>query len=418
MSYVNRKIFEYHKLLLESQSYPIDVLQSIQLEKLKELLKIASTQSHYYKDLFAKNKISVNDINSLDDLSKIPLITKPELLKNVDKIQIRPFPEPLIYSETSGSTGNPLVFYRNKDWEAWHNASVLRGYTWHGVDPWEYNGYFWGYNFDFIEQIKTKILDYLQNRFRLFSYSDEDINQFIAKLKNASYLEGYSSMIYEVARRINKKKEAHHFNLKLVKGTSEKIFDNYQAEAIKAFGLKITSEYGAAEAGIIAFECPLGQMHINMETVIVEELDNEIVVTNLVSKSFPIIRYKLGDYIKLNINSQCKCGMKHYILEEVVGRVGNVIYGKQNNYPSLTLYYVFKNLAKKYSLILNYQVIQRAKAKIEVNIEQQLSDEDKQLLNSEFLKYFKNDIEYILIPNGKIVRTGSKVKDFISLMEE
>lgn len=62
----------------------------------------------------------------------------------------------------------------------------------------------------------------------------------------------------------------------------------------KAFGAKIISEYGAAESGLIAYECPeCGNMHINMENVIVEESEGEIVVTNLLSRSFPIIRYKL-----------------------------------------------------------------------------------------------------------------------------
>jgi phenylacetate-CoA ligase len=152
-------------------------------------------------------------------------------------------------------------------------------------------------------------------------------------------------MIYELAKAINRKGSDKYKNIKMVKGTSEKIFDSYQEEVRKAFGKKMISEYGAAETGIIAFECPKGKMHINMETVIVEEENNEVLVTNLISRSFPVIRYKLGDYIELDPGTRCDCGRVHPVIKEVLGRTGKVIYGKSGRYPSLTLYYVFKNLA-------------------------------------------------------------------------
>jgi phenylacetate-CoA ligase len=238
---------------------------------------------------------------------------------------------------------------------------MYRGYAWHDVRPWERNGYLWGYNFSFRRKLKVRILDELQNRFRLFSYDEKEIAEFLLKLEHASYLGGYSSMIYELAKAINRKGNDNYKNIKKVKGTSEKIFESYQEEVRKAFGKKMISEYGAAETGIIAFECPKGKMHINMETVIVEEEKNEVLVTNLVSRSFPVIRYKLGDYVELDPGTGCDCGRVHPVVKEVLGRTGKVIYGKSGRYPSLTLYYVFKNLAIEKKLILNYVAIQREK---------------------------------------------------------
>mgnify|MGYP000282295428 CR=1 FL=1 len=77
----------------------------------------------------------------------------------------------------------------------------------------------------------------------------------------------------------------------MVKGASEMILDAYQPEVDKAFGREMVSEYSAAEAGLIAFECPVGNMHINVEHVYVEvDESDEILVTNLYSHYFPIIR--------------------------------------------------------------------------------------------------------------------------------
>ena len=170
------------------------------------------------------------------------------------------------------------------------------------------------------------------------------------------------------------------------------------------------SEYGAAEAGIIAFECPEGNMHVNMETVIVEQVDAKILVTNLTSRSFPIIRYELGDYIDLDEETKCPCGRKSYLIKEVTGRVGKNIYGIDNIYPSLTLYYIFKNIAVNYSIVLNYMVIQKRKGEIDMHFESRLSEEVKGYIKIEIKKYFGNDIAYNLLEEQDLANKSGKRK--------
>lgn len=415
----NPMISERFLSLLDMQRWSRERLKQHQIVSLQSLVTHAYINCSYYRTTFDQAGITPASILSLEDLRRIPTISKGELIEHCQGIQVRTGSERLFYSETSGSTGRPLVFYRNQDWDAWHRASVFRGYHWYGVNPWDRNGYLWGYNFSWKRAVKTRVLDMLQNRFRLFSYKDDEIDEFISKLSKATYLSGYSSMIYEVAKRVNVKKRDWAFpHLRMIKGTSEKIFDKYRDEVKTAFGVPIISEYGAAEAGIIAFECPSGAMHVNMETVIVEEENNEILVTNLVSKSFPIIRYKLGDYIRLDKTSQCTCGMQHEIVSEVLGRVGKVIYGKVNQYPSLTLYYVFKNLAMEYGLILNYQATQSRKGDLIIRIEGPLKDSHRQALRKEVEKYFALDLD-VQVKDGEDLHTRKgKKADFVSEMAQ
>jgi phenylacetate-CoA ligase len=404
--------------LLETQQWNRDRLHDQQLKKLRSLVRHAYASCSHYRAKFDRIGVSPETIVSLECLKRLPSITKEELIANREGIQTAADSERLFYSETSGSTGKPLVFYRNQDWDAWHRASVFRGYSWYGVKPWERNGYMWGYNFSLKRAIKTRMLDAVQNRFRLFSYKNEEIDRFISKLGSATYLSGYSSMIYEVAKRINASNRAGSFpRLKMIKGTSEKIFDKYRDEIKAAFGIPIISEYGAAEAGIIAFECPSGSMHVNMETAIIEEENNEILVTNLVSRSFPIIRYKLGDYIRIDRESLCACGMQHEIVREVLGRVGKVIYGMTNQYPSLTLYYVFKNLAMEHGIIMNYQAAQSQKGQLTLRIEGHLSQQHRQALMKEIVKYFSADLT-VHIKDGEELHTRKgKKTDFISELD-
>jgi len=411
----NSKINKNLEFLKKSQFWSIEQLQAYQLDRLKEILAIAYAGSPYYTELFDRVGFKPTDIKSLSDITSIPTTGKAALLDNCPKIQQEIDDEKSYFTETSGSTGKPLVFYRNQDWDGWHNASVIRGYSWFDIAPWDRNGYLWGYNLSPLEAFKTKLLDGLQNRFRLFSYSDEEIVRFSHKLKKAKYLHGYSSMIYEIAKYVDRHPDLkRQIDLKLIKGTSEKIFDSYREKVFSAFGEKVTSEYGAAEAGIIAFECPQGNMHINMETVVVEAVEKNIVITNLVSNSFPIIRYELGDYIELDLDTRCSCGREAYIIKEVTGRVGKRIFGLTQSYPSFTLYYIFKNIAIKHGIKLNFQAVQKVKGELEFRIEKKLSDEQKQFITGEIKNYFGEDISYRIKDEETLISRNGKFKDFVS----
>jgi phenylacetate-CoA ligase len=414
--YRNPSLYKWLKFLKKTENWPLNKIQEYQLKKLQKLVAIAYNKSAYYKKRFEEAGIHPSEFKTLEDIKKLPILTKFDLIKNKSTIPTTIKFNKVFEANTSGSTGESLNFLRDESADSFNRASIFRGYSWYNVKPWELNGYFWGYNLSIFKRLKFKLLDKFQHRFRIFSFKEKQLLQFIKKLKKASYLHGYSSMIYEVAKFVNRNGLSNCFNLKMIKGTSEKIFDSYQSEVVKAFGEKMISEYGAAESGIIAFECPKGNMHINMEGVIVEEIENEIVVTNLQMTSFPIIRYKLGDYIKLAPKAEkCSCGLNHSIIKEVTGRVGSIIYGCKNNYPSLYLYYIFKNLGIENSLFLTYQVIQKSKGNLIFKIEETLDQNSLTLLKKEIIKHFKKDIIFEIMDNQIInINKKKKVKSFIS----
>lgn len=418
----NPHLAKHLSFLKETESWSFERLKAYQLNRCKQLLQFANSYSSYYRNLFEKYGLSVEGFSDLDDLKRIPVTTKQDLIdqnSEVHTTENHRFKK-LFECETSGSTGQPLTFKRDEPWDSWNRAAYFRGYSWHGVQPWERNGYFWGYNIAPSKKWKTRLLDASQNRFRVFSYKRDELIGFIKKLEKASYLHGYSSMIYEAARIINDSDmDTSRLNLKLVKGTSEKIYDHYQPEVKKAFGRRMVSEYGAAEAGIIAFECPHGSMHLNMEGCIVEEEEGEIIVTNLNAYSFPIIRYKLGDAIKLeNQDHTCPCGMKHPVLNEVTGRVGQQIFGKSQTYPSLTIYYVFKNIYFESGVAVNGQFVQHKKGHITVKIEDALSHKKRSLLEKQLHAYFGTDMEWNFEENALIHALNGKRKDFISEIKQ
>lgn len=411
----NPSIKRWLAFLKKSDQWSKEALEKYQVEQLQKIVELAYNHSPFYRKFWDQHQFHPSQIKSIKDIEKIPIVEKQTLLANVSEIHTQLNFKKVFTATTSGSTGDALKFKRDEAADSFNRAAILRGYSWYSVNPWEYSGYFWGFNFTFFERLKVRFLDLLQNRFRIFSYHKATFNKFVKKLQQAKYISGYSSMLYDTAKLINEQRFEKPKHLKLVVGTSEKILEAYQEESIKAYGHKIISEYGATEAGIMAFECPSGNMHVTMEGVVLEEVNEEILVTNLVMQSFPIIRYRLGDYIKLAPEDfQCNCGRKHRVLLEVTGRVGALIYGYKQQYPSLYGYYIFKNLTTKHHLVLNYQAVQESKGTLKLFIEQHLNERSKELIMKECANYFKNDLSIEIIDKFVSAERTQKMNAFKS----
>lgn len=415
----NPSLFSRYRFLKESEGWPLDQLKSHQFKECRDFLIFAKRTSRYFREVFAASGFNPEKIESLTDLEALPVTEKKDLIENNQVIHADyPFKK-AFQCETSGTTGEVLTFRRNEEWDSANRAAVMRGYSWYGVNPWDRNVYLWGFNFSPRERIRVRFLDLLQNRFRVFSYGAEELEKLARKTARARYLHGYSSMIFHIARLLNERPELPKpQQLRLVKGTSERIFESYQEEAQKAFGRRIVSEYGAAESGLIAFECPQGSMHLHMEGCYVEVVDGEIIVTNFLSRSFPIIRYRLGDSVKMAPEGfRCPCGMAHPVIEEVVGRIGKVVFGKEETYPSLSFYYVFKNLYFGQGVALSYQVKQFEKGSVLIDMEEDVP-EHEEAIRREVAKIFDDDLEVTLRFGVDTLSTDGKRQDFVSFVNE
>jgi phenylacetate-CoA ligase len=409
----NPSLWKEYERLKKSEFLSLAELRQIQLDRTQRLLESAEKYSALYREHFRTHGFSARRFSSLEDLTRLPVMTKNDLVAENERIQSSFDFGRLLTAETSGTSGVALEFRRSEQWDSINRAHVLRAYDWYGVPPWARNGYLWGYDIAPARARKVRILDSLQNRFRLFRYDRESIAEFARKLHSAVFLSGYSSMIYEVAKAMNERAlEAP--GLRMVKGTSEMILDVYQAEAVKAFGRKIVSEYGAAESGLIAFECPSGSMHINIEDVVLETAeDGAAIVTNLASHSFPIIRYQLGDVVALG-DASCSCGRAHPVLKEVVGRRGGSVVGIKGRYPALTFYYVFKNIAINSGILLNYRVVQDEPRQCVITIENLQSAKHEHLVREQLTKYFADDVDFEIRYASELPRGGKKAQYFES----
>lgn len=415
----NPSIFGHFEALKASENLNWDALQRLNESRLRQLCLFADRHSPFYRQRFRELGFDPEHRWSLEEFRKIPITTKRDLIDSNAEIHT---PANLFskrfFVETSGTSGEILTFHRDESWDSFNRAAIWRGYSWFGANPWDRKLYFWGYNTAPWKRLKLRFMDFLVNRFRLFDYDPEKLKRLVPKLDQVKVIEGYSSMIYELANLIREQKPPFR-ELKLVKGTSEKVYPHYQPIAKEVYGRPIANEYGSTESGIIAFECPKGNMHITMEGVYVEEdpSDNGIVVTNLQSFSFPSIRYKLGDQISLAPKEyRCPCGMQSPVIREVTGRIGKKIFGKERIYPSLTLYYIFKNLYFNQNRTIDFQAHQFEKGKLQIWVKEPVTSDLIQLITKEANNYF-GDIQLEIIENHDFRQQAGKLRDFVSHLD-
>jgi len=386
------KVASYLKELEGNQFLARDEISMIQAEKLRSLLIHATTYNNYYKE-----KYKGHDIDG--PFERLPILTKEELRMSYKEILSGNKLSKLDLVETSGSTGIPLKFYRDRVIFGYTLASMWRARRWWGIDIGDKEAMLWGVPVRFTGKIKVKAKDFLLNRFRERQYNlcPDTLYHFYSQIKRKKpdYLFGYSSMVYEFAiflRENNLHKE--HGYLKAAICTAEKIYPYQRTVIEETLGCRVVSEYGSTETGIISYECQSGTSHISDDCVYVEIVDQNnnlqpegeagrVLVTVLNSLSSPIIRYDLGD-IATKLSGGCPCGRNLSILGEIEGRTSDVVIGPNGKiFHSIIFYYIVKALTEKVGGIKHFKVIQTKIDELEFHL---VKSEDFQNATEVFIK--------------------------------
>ena len=313
---------------------------------------------HLENNSFYQELVGATIIKNWNDL---PILNKKNLQKPLlERLSNGFSPKNIYVNKTSGSSGDPFIFAKDKYCHALTWSSIIYRFGWHNINfNTSYQARFYGIPMDFIGNKKERFKDVLSKRFRfsIFDLSDVVLEKILKKFqkKKFDYINGYTSSIVLFAKFLQKKnivlKEICP-SLKVCMVTSEMLFEDDKQLLEKQFGIPIVNEYGASELDLIAFENPDGEWQVNSETLFVEILDDtnqpvpygkegRIVITSLFNKAHPFIRYDIGDIGILDEKST----PKKPILKKLIGRTNDVAIlpsGKKS--PGLTFYYVTKSI--------------------------------------------------------------------------
>ncbi len=306
-----------------------------QFELLRRLLAHAEAKVPYYRDLFRDLGIRADEIRTLADFARLPLLTKDiirtqgdrMLREDVLKSSLRPH-------FSGGSTGVPLSFFREQLYMDRSDAGMYRNLLQCGWRPGDMVAFFWGFNekhaamsgFEF--ELRQQIRRFYQ--FDPFQSGPDEMDGWIRKWKSLkpTALLGYASTVARFARHIEERGE----RVPPIKGaytTAEKLYAPQRSQIQRVFGCPVFDSYGSSEVQNIATECPQGKMHINADFVLVEPHPETapgepgpFVLTSLWNYAMPFIRYRNDDAGRLSRES-CSCGNRFPLMRLEISRVSD-----------------------------------------------------------------------------------------------
>ena len=370
------------KELQESQYYSIAELQDYQKRKLEELLTSSKESVAYFREV-------IKDPNP-DRINSIPILTKENIKQNAQRMFNPKIPKRhLIEYSSSGTTGEPVLIFLERSTAGYYHAAQWRGFSWYGVEPGTKGVKIWGVPIDLKSKIMEKLKNNIANRIHISAFDMERSKtektwKRISKFR-PEYLYGYASALYLFACFLEDcSLPGKELGLKLIVSTAEVLYD-YQREKLKNFfQCPVANEYGTCEAGIIAFECPRGSLHITSENVYLEVVDEnnfpinptsegKIIVTSLRNFGFPIIRYELGDVGALS-DGTCTCGINLPLLEKINGRTSDfVLTNTGKKIHSEFFSYLNRELLNRGYILNEFKIAQRKKNELTVYL---LENED------------------------------------------
>ena len=395
--------------------------------KKREIVQYHLQKNSFYRNFFGKDNFS--------SWEEVPVMKKSDLQRPLEERFSKGFNTKNVYiGKTSGSSGHPFIFAKDRFCHALSWAEFNDRYHWHGIDlDKSVQARFYGIPLDKFGYFRERLKDRFGFRYRfpIFDLSDEKMEEFLQDFqkKKFDYINGYTSSIVLFAKFLQKKnlilKEVCPY-IKLCIVTSEMFFKEDKELLEKQFGVPVVNEYGASELGLLAFQNQEGEWILNSETMLVEVVDENgkvlpngeqgrIVVTSLYNRAHPFIRYDIGDTGILSKNST----PKKPILEQLLGRTNDVaVLPSGKVVPGLTFYYVTKSIIEDEGLIKEFvvQQVEKGSFRIIYVSEKALSDEKRKKILAAMAQYLENGLQ-VEFEHKQILKRSQrgKLKQFETL---
>lgn len=347
-------------------------IRNLQGRKLVALAEHAVMTVPFWRARFAAAGLAAGDIRSLEDLMKIPVVGKAELMAAEPRALLSSeFPKDELREEkTSGTTGRPFTVHVDPDFVATRDALFLRALGVAGYRLWQ--------RLMLVSTPRRRRA--LLHRWHYASINDDperlldDLNRF-----RPAVLYGAVTPLVRLARLFRASGRTAH-RPRAVVTTAEALSPSARRALRDAFSTDPHDVYGLTETGMIAWECERHSgYHVSEETAIVELLptdtggeERRVVVTNLALRGSPLLRFDTGDLAVPGSGEPCPCGRGRIRLARVEGRAADCVTridGRKISPYRLTL------ALERIEGIERYQVVQEGLDEFRIRVEARNSGE-------------------------------------------
>lgn len=329
---------KYYQAEIETMPYP--QLRQLQNDRFMKQIKHVWEDVPYYRQKMIEHGVTLDDIKSIDDLHKLPFLTKADLREAYPYgLKGKPLSECVRIQSTSGTTGKRVVaFYTQHDVDLWEDccarAITAAGGTNEDVCQVAYGyGLFTGGPGLNGGSHKVGCLT-----LPMSSGNTDRQLQFMTDL-GATILCCTPSYAAYLAESIAEKGIRDQIKLKAGIFGAEAWSEDMRHDIEDKLGIKAYDIYGLTETSGpgVAFECEeQNGMHINEDHFIAEIIDpetgevlpegskGELVFTALTKEAFPLMRYRTRDICVLS-REKCSCGRTHVKMSKPMGRSDDML---------------------------------------------------------------------------------------------
>ncbi|MDY0277451.1 MAG: hypothetical protein RBQ97_05160 [Acholeplasma sp.] len=398
------------KHLHESQYYDSTEIKKRQLNELQKIVDYSYNNVPYYKTLFDNIGLSPSDIKSLDDIVKIPYITKEIIVKEGDKLLSNQYKKnKLTMVQTGGTTGTPVKFYfEPTQHDAINDAYVDFIYSRIGYKKNESVVIFRD-NPIINKNIKVENNVYWKKNpgtkqlwFSVYFLTNKYFPLYFEKIKNHNpkWIISYPHALYNICRYIKESSNNPFKSLKGIIFMSENIYPHQKKLFDEVFpSIPKLSVYGHTEMGCIAGTCEQSfKYHIQHEFGISEFLDSdfgmhELVTTGFHNYAMPLLRYKTSDLFKIS-NSKCNCERGYMLIDDIEGRLQGLLYTFDDRPISDNSLDFPDSLEDVFAFVEKYQFVQEINGLCDLNVvpREGFTEDHKKRLEMEISKKFQNGI--------------------------
>ncbi len=319
-------------LLKESETWDEETLVAYQEKRLQILVNHCYDNVPYYREVFWQNGLTPKDIQTVNDLQKLPFLTK-EIVKRRKEDLIATNISFLNreVASTSGSTGAPLDFYMDPTTRPMERALAFRHLSWLGYKKGDRLAVFKVPPLSDPKQFYQYLPRSGELRISFRDIDEPRLEKMVDLLEQfkPDFISAWPSSLYILARWMERNKRTIQPPKFIVTG-SENMYPHMKERIEEVFKASVSDFYGQEESVAIAMQCSLGQgYHVQMEMGIVELVPfragmSEIVGTGLHNMVMPFLRYRTGD-LTTDGSGPCPCGRKHPLISGIVGREADLI---------------------------------------------------------------------------------------------
>lgn len=324
--------------VLRTQSLSVDELPRYQYGRMLALVRHAAEHVPYYKDLFRRERISVNDFKTLEDFKALPLMSKEDVVKAGRSLLATNHYGMKFKGATSGTTGLSMIGFRDLSMIIRENAFLWRQMLWTGYKRGQRRAWIRGDMIVPATQASPPFwrLNHADNMLMMSSFhlSDANADAYVRMLEQFDpvLIQAYPSSIAFLARYLDSRRRFYRGeSLKAVLTSSETLYDEQRQIIERAMRCRVFDRYGCFERVTSIDTCERGNYHISSDYGLVELIPHddgsaEIVGTGFDNFLMPLLRYRTGDsVIPMNPDPGCSCGSSFPRITRILGRIDDSI---------------------------------------------------------------------------------------------